>query len=252
MNVTDPHTLTGAYAAHALDPDENAEFERHLAGCPSCAQEVAEFAATLAKLGTAQSEVPPQTLKANVMAALPTIRQEAPHTTPAPGQGPSRPGRRAPRWTKLALAACLALAASAGGIAVQQHHRADQARARAAALQVQQDRVTDLLTAPDARTTTGSTSGGAAGGVGTAVWSHSRGQAAFLASGLPAPAAGTTYQLWFNDSGTMRPAGLLPGGNGARLLSGPLDGAVGIGVTVEPAGGSPHPTSAPVLLLPFT
>ncbi|MER7582572.1 anti-sigma factor [Kitasatospora sp. NPDC097691] len=246
---TDPHTLTGAYAAHALDPAENAEFERHLAGCPACAREVAEFAATLARLGTAQSEVPPPTLKANVMAALPTIRQEAPHTAPAPGPDP-RPGRRAPRWTKLALAACLAVAAGAGGLAVQQHQEADRARARATALSLRQDRVTDLLTAPDTRTTTGRATAG--GGVGTVVWSPSRDRAAFLAAGLPAPVPGTTYQLWFDDAGTMRPAGLLPGGNGTLLLTGPLDEARGVGVTVEPAGGSPHPSTTPVLLLPFT
>ncbi|MBP0450722.1 anti-sigma factor [Kitasatospora sp. RG8] len=249
MNATDLHALTGAYATHALEPAERAEFEEHLARCAACTQEVAEFAGTLARLGAAQAVVPPEALRRRVMAALPSVRQEAPRTVPAPVRA-LRSGRRASRWTKLALAACLAVAAGAGGLAVQQHQQADQARARAAALRHQADRLAGLLTAPDARTVTGTAAGGA--GVGTVVWSKSRGQAGFIAAGLPATAAGTTYQLWFNDSGTMRSAGLLPGGEGALLLSGPLDGATGIGVTVEPAGGSTHPSAAPVMLLSFT
>ncbi|MER8104882.1 anti-sigma factor [Kitasatospora sp. NPDC094016] len=247
MSTADLHTLTGAYAAHALDPAESADFERHLAHCSACAQEVAEFAATLARLGAAQAVLPPPALKTRVMAALPTLRQEAPHTAPTPG----RPrGRLARGWPKLALAACLALAVGTGAVAVQQHQEAGQARARATALQQQQDRFAALLTAPDARTSTGTAAAGV--GVGTVVWSNSRGQAGFLASGMPAPAGGSTYELWFNDAGTMRPAGLLPTGDGVLLLTGPLDGARGIGVTVEPAGGSAHPTTAPVMLLSFT
>ncbi|MFJ1790978.1 anti-sigma factor [Kitasatospora griseola] len=249
MSVADLHTLTGAYAAHALDPAESAEFERHLADCPACAQEVAEFAATLARLGAAQAVLPPAALKERVMAALPGVRQEAPRTAPARGGG-SRTAERAGGWTRFALATCLAITAGAGALAVQQHRQADRARTRAAAVQQQAESLTSLLTAPDARTATGTAAGG--GGVGTVVWSHDRGQAAFLASGMPAPVAGTTYQLWFNDSGTMRSAGLLPSGEGGLVLSGPLDGATGVGVTVEPAGGSTHPSTAPVMLLSFT
>ncbi|MER7674907.1 anti-sigma factor [Kitasatospora sp. NPDC096128] len=249
MSAADLHALTGAYATHALDPGENAEFERHLAGCPACTQEVAEFAATLARLGAADSVVPPEALKASVMAALPTLRQEAPRTA-APPADTRRLARLRRGWPKLALAACLAVAIGTAGVAVQEHREADRARARAVALQQQQDLVAGLLAAPDARTATGAAAGGA--GVGTVVWSAGRDRAAFLASGLPAPAAGRTYELWFDDAGTMRPAGLLPGGDGALLLSGPLAGARGVGVTVEPAGGSAHPSSAPVVLLSFS
>ncbi|MEV7603238.1 anti-sigma factor [Kitasatospora sp. NPDC089797] len=248
MSAVDPHTLTGAYAAHALDPEESAAFELHLADCPACAQEVAGFAATLARLGSAGAVVPPEALKVRVMAALPGVRQEAPRT--AAGPGSARPGRRAGAWTKFALAACLAVATGAGALAVQQHGQAERARDRAAAVQQESDRLTALLTAPDARTVTGSATGGS--GVGTVVWSQERGRAAFLASGMPVPAAGTTYELWFDDAGTMRPAGLLPSGEGALLLSGPLRGAKGVGVTVEPAGGSAKPSGAPVMLLAFT
>lgn len=147
------------------------------------------------------------------------------------------------------LAACLAAAVGAAGIAVQQNHQADQARGRAAAVQQQQDRITGLLTAPDARTASGPVTGGSA--VATVVWSKSQDTAGLLVSAMPVLKAGTTYQLWFNDGGTMRPAGLMTAGSGATLLTGPVNGAIGIGVTVEPDGGSPQPTGGAVVLLPF-
>ncbi|PBC76048.1 anti-sigma-K factor RskA [Streptomyces sp. TLI_235] len=248
----DLHTLTGAYAAHALDGPERAEFERHLAVCESCALEVREFAATLARLGAAEAETPPAELRARVMAGIGSVRQLAPPSAGAHGAPESSARRRggfARHWPKFALAASVALAAALGGLAVDQSRRADEADARAAQLQAQQAAFGSLLTAPDARTATATTG---SAGVGTVVWSQSRGQAGFLASGMPALPEGKTYELWFDDAGTMRPAGLLPASSGSLLLQGPLDGAVGVGVTVEPAGGSAHPSGDPVMLLPFS
>ncbi|WP_354637446.1 anti-sigma factor [Kitasatospora camelliae] len=246
MNASpDLHALTGAYATHALPEPERAAFERHLAECPACTQEVAEFHATLARLGSAQALVPPPGLKAQVMAGIGEIRQLPPVTDPV-GPAP-RPARLGRRWPRLALAACLALACGLGAVAVQQHNEAARAGAEASRLRDQQASFNRLLTSPDARTSTAAS--GAA--VGTVVWSPSRSQAAFLATGLPALPQGRTYELWFNDSGTMRPAGLLPAGDGQLLLTGRIDGAVGVGVTVEPSGGSAHPTGQPLMLLPL-
>ncbi|MCG6498392.1 anti-sigma factor domain-containing protein [Kitasatospora sp. A2-31] len=247
MSTADLHTLTGAYAAHALDTAEREEFERHLARCPACAQEVAEFTATLARLGAAQAVPVPGELKARVMAALDTVRQDPPSSPPSAPR--TLRGRLRRSWPRYALAACLALAAAAGAVAVREHDRADRAGDRAAAIQRQQARITDLLTAPDVRSTTAKVAGGP--GVATVLWSHDQDTAGFLASGMPALAQGTTYELWFDDGGTMRPAGLMSDASGALLLSGPLNGASGVGVTVEPSGGSARPTGAPVVLLSF-
>ncbi|MER5640179.1 anti-sigma factor [Kitasatospora sp. NPDC002227] len=253
MSTTpDLHTLSGAYAAHALDAAEREGFERHLARCSACAGEVAEFAETLARLGAAEAAAPPAGLKEQVLAALPEVRQLAPVAAVSPAGARRRwPARR---WGRFALAASVAGAVGLGGLAVQQHREADQARDRAAAAQAAASasaasaaRFAALLAAPDARTVSARDGAGS----GTVVWSPARGQAAFLAAGLPQPKAGTTYQLWYDDAGTMRPAGLLPGAGGSVLLTGAIDGASGVGVTLEPAGGSLHPTGRPVMLLAF-
>lgn len=78
-------------------------------------------------------------------------------------------------------------------------------------------------------------------------------QAAFLAAGMPTPGAGKTYELWFDDAGTMRPAGLMDPSatDHAVVLHGRIDNASAVGVTVEPAGGSEQPTSAPLALVTF-
>ncbi|RKE17976.1 anti-sigma factor domain-containing protein [Streptomyces sp. TLI_171] len=246
MNDTaDLHTLTGAYAAHALDDTERTAFERHLGHCPPCTQEVAEFVATLARLGAAEAIAPPPRLKSQVMAAVPRTRQDAPQIASA---SPPRPGSRLPRRRQgFALAACLALAVGAGAIAIQQHQETERARTDAAAARHQQATLTTLLTAPDAHLATGPVTGG---GTGTTVWSPALDQAGFWASGLPALPGDRVYQLWFDDAGTMRPAGLLPP-DGTLVLTGRVHPASGVGVTAEPAGGSTHPTGSPLLLLPL-
>ncbi|GAA3007030.1 anti-sigma factor [Kitasatospora albolonga] len=241
------HTLSGAYAAHALEEPERDAFERHLTDCHACAREVDEFLATLARLGAAEAAAPPPELRERVLAQLPTVRQLPPLTTERDTRAPAGRGR----LPRLALAASVALAALLGGVAVQQHQQAERARTETARLAERQASFAALLTAPDAKVTSSSTGGA----TGTVVWSRSRGQAGFIASGMPALPPDRTYELWYDDAGTMRPAGLMPGsgsGSGALLLSGAIQGASGVGVTVEPAGGSAHPSGAPVMVLAFT
>ncbi|MFE4724210.1 anti-sigma factor domain-containing protein, partial [Streptomyces sp. NPDC056728] len=64
---------------------------------------------------------------------------------------------------------------------------------------------------------------------------------------------GKVYELWFNDNGTMRPAGLLDRdhSNQITLMDGAIDKATGMGITVEPSGGSKTPTLPPVGLIEF-
>jgi anti-sigma-K factor RskA len=89
----------------------------------------------------------------------------------------------------------------------------------------------------------------------TIVRSRSLGQAVIVADHMGAAPAGKDYQLWFeDDAGAMHSAGLMPHSSAERvsvLLQGDATAATGVGITLEPAGGSPEPTSAPLVLFPL-
>ncbi|MEU6486797.1 anti-sigma factor [Streptomyces sp. NPDC046887] len=240
------HAPTGAYALDALPEDEREAFERHLESCPACAQEVRELTATAARLGVAASAAPPPGMKAAVLAGIDSVRQ-LPPLVPPDGAAPVATHRRARGIGRLVLAACVAAAVGFGGVAAWQYQQADDARQEARQAREQTDRMTAVLSAPDARTVSSATPDGTRA---TVVVSRERNSAVFVASGLPKPPAGKTYQLWFDDHGTMRPAGLVAR-DGASVMQGGVDGASGVGVTVEPAGGSPEPTSGPLMVMSF-
>ncbi|NGN69844.1 anti-sigma factor [Streptomyces sp. A7024] len=243
MTAADLHTATGAYVLHALPPTERAAFERHLAVCGACAQEVRELAATAGRLGLAVAAAPPPEMKQRVLQAIGTVRQEPPKVS-----APGRVRTWARSLPRMALAASLAAAAALGGIAVWQHQSAEDAREQARESRQQAADLAAVLAAPDARSATGKLGDGA---TGTVVVSRARDRAAFVASQLPELPDGKVYQLWFDDGGSMRSAGLLegPGAGSATLMDGPVGKASGMGVTVEPAGGSRQPTSTPLGLV---
>ncbi|MDH6699456.1 anti-sigma factor [Streptomyces sp. DSM 41014] len=248
MITADLHLLTGAYAVDALSDDERAAFERHLGDCEGCAQETAELTATAARLGLAVTETPRPALREQVLRSITTVRQESPGGPVATRTATTASRNRAlSRW---ALAACFAAAAAFGGTAIWQHQRAEDALGRATRAEQAADTVTSVLSAPDARTRAATLADGATGAV---VVSHSRDKAVFVVSGMARPPSGKVYQLWFDDAGTMRSAGLMKPGAGDQtvLLDGAVDGASGMGITVEPAGGSKQPTSAPIALMDF-
>ncbi|MGW2960809.1 anti-sigma factor [Streptomyces sp. NPDC001220] len=245
MTTTDLHALTGAYAVHALRGEERAAFERHLAECAACEQEVAEFTATAGRLALASTVRTRPVMREQVLQRITTVRQVPPGAAPLERvRRGVRPGRGLARW---ALAASVAAAAAFGGTAVWQYERAQDAQYRAAQAERQAQDVAGVLAAPDAK----SRSARVAGGAGTLVVSADRDRAVFVASRMAAPPRGKVYQLWFADGGKMRPAGLMDPDRDSQavLMQGAVDGASGIGITVEPAGGSKQPSSTPVALL---
>ena len=89
-------------------------------------------------------------------------------------------------------------------------------------------------------------------GQATVVVSRQRGQAVFLASGLPPAPAARTYQLWVVGGSGPRPAGLVEvvgSGSVTRLLDGPVTGDEQVAMTVERRGGAARPTSKPVVVV---
>ncbi|GAA2980366.1 anti-sigma factor [Streptomyces fulvorobeus] len=246
MSTAELHTLTGAYALHALPDDERQEFERHLGMCEACSQEVRELSATAARLGLAVSRRPGPALRDRVLSEITTVRQEPPsHGALSRSTGT---GNRARRRTSFVLAACIAASAAFGGVAVWQNQVAQDARQEANRADERSEQLAQVLAAPDARTTSGTLKGGARG---TVVVSRGENRAVFLTSGMEQPPAGKVYQLWFDEGGTMRSAGLMDpsAASEAVLMDGEVAGASGMGITVEPVGGSEQPTSAPLALM---
>ncbi|KOG56977.1 anti-sigma-K factor RskA [Streptomyces virginiae] len=240
----DLHALAAAYALDALEAGEREEFAAHLEQCEECSREVAEFRATAARLAAAVSRPPPAGMRQRTLAAIESVRQLPPRSPVArvPVQTRGALRRRAAR---LVVAASLATAVLFAGLAAWQSQEGHRYELQARQIEQRLDTVGAVLAAPDARATYGRTSNGASTAI---VTSALRKQALFYASGLPAPVPGTTYQLWLDQDGTMRPAGLLHQ-DGTVLLDGDAADAGAVGLTLEPTGGSTRPTTAPLLLL---
>ncbi|MEV6960337.1 anti-sigma factor [Streptomyces sp. NPDC051207] len=239
----DLHTLTGAYAVHALSDEERALFEKHLEVCQSCREEVAELTATAARLAAAVAVTPSPAMKQHVLHRVATVRQVPPTVRVA--KPATRLRRRLPQ---LALAACLAAATGLGGVAAWQHQRAENAAVRAEEAQRRTDELAAVVGASDAVARRVSIDGDASA---TVVFSRQRDKSVLMAAGLPDLPADKTYQLWYDVDGTMRSAGLMDADrtNQAVILSGSANAASAVGITVEPAGGSTRPTTSPLALV---
>lgn len=227
---TDIHALSGAYALDALDDQERADFERHLADCAGCRAEVAGFWETAAALAALAETTPPARLRDRVLADAAVVRPLPPATDRA---------RRRRRWSAL-VAAAATVAAAAGGIVWQSSDRPDEPTA-----------VERVVEAPDAERASQTLPGG---GSLTVYRSLRLGKAAVEVEGLPALESGQVYQMWLQDAaGSMVPAGTVPPGvsSAAMVLEGEVESAVGAGVTIEPVGGSTEPTSEPVAVVTF-
>ena len=85
----DIHTLAGAYVLDAVDPEERAGFEAHLAECESCRDEVAALRGTAAALAASEAAPPPESLRTKVMAAAAQTPQ-LPPLARGPTEAPSR------------------------------------------------------------------------------------------------------------------------------------------------------------------
>jgi anti-sigma-K factor RskA len=227
----DIHALAGPYVLGALATEsERVAFEEHLTRCDLCAEEVGGLLATSAVLGRAVSQPPPPDLRGRVL-------DEVARSTQEPPERPVRAGRRLRPATWLA-AACLVVAVATGVVAVRAQQRLNHETTRTQAIAA-------VLSAPDARTVTGRT---ASGGTLTAVASATRHSAVVTASGLPSLPNTKTYELWAIGRPGARPAGFVRPDSGPLVAPVPT-GYDSLGLTVEPAGGSPRPTTTPLALL---
>lgn len=240
----DLHSLSGAYVLDALTEQERADFEMHLRRCPTCRDEVDSLREVAPLLAETVASEPPPSLRESILADVARTRQDPPVSVqqaevPAgrerehPAHGRVVPLRPRRRWAA-GLAAAAALVVG-GGITWQVVEQTTTS-------------VTEqVASAPDARSWQAETTGGA-----TIVVTRSEqmGEAVLHVEGLDDPGEGHAYQAWLqNEEGNMVPAGVMSGTEGEMVLDGDVRQAKGVGLTVEPAGGSPQPTTDPIALV---
>jgi anti-sigma-K factor RskA len=229
------HALSGAYAVDALDDVERARFEGHLRTCTDCQIEVETLRETAAALAVDPVE-PPARLRAEVLAGIESIRPLPPlidHELAAPPAQIEGRGRR-PWYTSagpLLVAAALVLVALVTTVALRPW-ASDDVDLSATERVLQADDRQEV----EQRFADGSTA--------TVVVSRSEGRAVIVTEDMALAPAGKVYELWFQTpAGEMVPAGLMPDDQDATvLLEGDATDATGIGITVEPDGGSSTPS----------
>jgi len=248
----DLHVLTGSYALNALTGAERDEFERHLHRCPSCVAEVRGLRETAARLAMAKAVQPPEGMQSRVLDATYRTRQLPPvhgARTPRASRAPRDhrwarvPRLGAPRLGAAVAAASVVVAVGLGITQAGAQRQLQSTRASDAA-------ITRVIQAPDARLETMPTS---AGGIVTVVFSGQQRAAVIATTGMASLPSGRVYQLWVIGPAGARSEGLLtrPGQANQVLASGVVPGER-IGITVEPSGGTPRPTTTPVVAVPLT
>ena len=256
----DIHGLVGAYAVDAIDEQERSDFELHLAECPECQAEVASLQEAASHLSLMSETAPPSSMRDSVLAGIRQVRPLPPleaqsggpvASGPVGGSSPAdaptptdsnvvqfRPRRRVTAWLASAAAAAVLLV---GGLAWSPWDNTPNGT------------VTEqVLAASDAQRYEKVIGGAKA----TIVRSASLGKAVIIADHMPSAPDGKDFQLWLDQPNRgMVSAGVMPHGAADTvtvLLEGDAATATGAGITLEPAGGSPAPTTAPVALFSFT
>lgn len=234
--MTDIHALSGAYAIDAVDEVERARFERHLAECAACREEVASLREAAAQLPESTPVAPSADLRDRVLADIAQVRPLPPITHRRDRL--TLPERARRRRTARFLAAAAAVVVIGGGVTVV--HPWSRSTSEVDRVLQAGDAVSKTVDLRD-------------GGSVTITRSRALDRAVMVTHDIAGPPQGRTYEVWLQDAtGTMHPAGLMStGGSRAVVLHGDASRATGAGITVEPAGGSERPTTAPVALVGF-
>jgi anti-sigma-K factor RskA len=226
--VTNEHErwadAAGAYLLEAMEPDERAAYEAHLATCPDCRAEVDALAPAAEAIPVGSAPVsPPPELKARIMA---TVDREAQLLRAAGPEADRPPARRRRRAFLLPSLAAVTAVLIAGVLVVLALDRGGETW----------EGTVDRAQAPQAHGEMHMNEGGGE----------------LVLRGLPAPPEGRVYQVWLMPEGGHTPqatdALFTPRSDGSAVAAVPeTDGMDAVLVTDEPDGGSTRPSGAPVL-----
>ncbi len=259
MTVKEGHAeyleLAAIYALGALDGEDRARFETHLAsGCEPCREAVRESEEILGNLALAAPlAAPPASVRERL---FDRVSRDS-NTKDAKRSGGS------PFWMALAAAATLA----AIGLGLYARNLSERARAlyeRAEAERIAREglerdlgslsETLEAFTAPATRAVSLAGQGEGEGAAAKAFLDPENRRLFLYVYNLPPPPEGRTYQLWLIVAGSppvsMGVFGIQPDGRG-RLDSASVPaftGQVTVAVSIEPAGGMPQPTG-PIILM---
>jgi len=214
--------LIAAHALDGLDADAAEAAEQHLAECPQCRMQLAEYRSVAAGLALSVPQAaPPPELRNRILAAVEPV-VTAPVVRPAER---ARSRRWFAAWPRSAAIAVPALAVVVAALLVWNIALRSDINSLHSSLS--NDRTATMA------------------GFGNVVAQPS-GTVKIFAS-PSAPPSGKTYEAWvITPAGTALPAGTFStASNGFTLREQGHNGDV-IAVTVEPAGGSPKPTTTPI------
>lgn len=233
------------YAIDALDPGERRAVEVLLAGADAATR--AEFdtqvrftAEAMAELSALDALDPAPELRGRILDA---IAASAPTTELAPPVSLTNRRKRRSLWVvALAAAAAVVVVVGAIGIGVQASDSTPSANT-----------VSEIMAAPDVHSTTLDVPGG---GTATTVYSPSENAAVLTMNNVTPPSADTVYQMWLvaPDGVTMTGKGTMSPADVTTTTQVVLEGIgtnTRLAFTVEPAGGSPRPTSDPFAVIPL-
>jgi anti-sigma-K factor RskA len=248
--------LIPAYSLGALDADEVAFVQAHLATCPQAVQALAVYtrlATTL--LHSTPAGQPPAHLARQLEQALGRAMgsgQEKTRTSAQPWFGR---WRWRSMWASAASAALLLLVALniywAYQLVALRHAYNLLASERAS--QQEEENTVQLLLASNARQSIQLPSAQEGSQAGAEIlWDPNLTMAMLYARSFPPLQPDQVYQLWLTDNGERESGGLFTvdqNGTGVLVfpITRPLESLDSMGVTPEPAGGSPGPTSSPVV-----
>ncbi len=236
MNHETIEGLIPAYALGAADSDENREVEVHLPSCAACRALLAEYHKVSDGLLFA---TPPMAAPAGL-----TERMQRRLATPRQYAAPR------PWWTRLGARLVVPAMAAAVLLLVVTNLYSLGRMSRLERQVTEQTAAFAGLTGAPAIPLYAAASEHATQGV---VYAPTGGQVALLCVyDMPALAEGKTYQLWLTKDGKRESGGMFQvSQDGYGLLvvrpPRPLTEYDAMGITVEPGGGSPAPTSPRVL-----
>ncbi len=244
-----------AFALDAVDAPERARVERHLAECPACAQIVATYRPVVELLPFAAPPAePPAHLKQRVLAALQPAAPRRPARTAVHFDLASRFADffRAPVFAAATFALVIAFGVWNVALQSQLTHQAAFNQQMQGEMARQREFVSAIAYA-DSQPRLMQATDAAFHAVGRLYVAPELHALALIVYDLPTLPTQQVYQVWLIDHAGGRTSGGMftvdDEGSGWLVIELPraLEQFQGVGITVEPAGGSPQPTTPRVM-----